>query len=109
MGKIKTTYQISTGQFEFIMIEDEVETQEQAIEAYHSLKKAYEPLPFPSSVGLDDKEWRVALDGYLTVGNCPSDVYERMNAVQKNIMQEIKRAMKRINPPELREHSLKRT
>lgn len=106
---MKITHQIRTGDFEYIMEELEVETHEQAVEAHQKLKSAFQTKDYVPLGGLDDKDWRIALDGYLTIGNLPSDVYERMNDTQKNIMQEIKKSMKRINPPELREHSLKRT
>ena len=106
---IKTTYQVRTGDFEYIMAEREVETHEEAVDAFNSLKKAVATRANAPIGGLDDKEWRKALDGYLTVGSCPSEIYEAMNDEQKNIFQEIKKSMKRINPPEEREHSLKRT
>jgi hypothetical protein len=47
-------------------------------------------------VGLDDKEWRSTLDRYLEKGDFDSNVYERLSPRQTDIIQELKRAFKRI-------------
>lgn len=47
--------------------------------------------------GLTEKEWRVALDRYLTEGNLLPEQYEGMSPAQQRIIQEIKKSIKRIN------------
>jgi len=47
--------------------------------------------------GLDDKEWREAVDNYLNTTKTTSDLYERMSTIQKWWFQTIKRAYKRLN------------
>ena len=97
---LKATFRIPAKEmYGYIELETEVETVEQALDGYKGAMAQYNS----SGVGLDPKEWNRALDGYLTVGNCPSDVYERMNDEQKRVMQEIKKSLKRINPPDKRD------
>jgi hypothetical protein len=47
-------------------------------------------------VGLEDKEWRSTLDRYLEKGDFDASVYERLSPRQTDIIQELKRAFKRI-------------
>ena len=46
--------------------------------------------------GLEDKEWREVLDMYLVTQKMRCDAYEGMSNEQRNIIQELKRAFKRI-------------
>ena len=46
--------------------------------------------------GLEDKEWREVLDMYLITSKMRSDKYEDMSMSQRFIIQELKRAFKRI-------------
>ena len=46
--------------------------------------------------GLSVKEWRQALDRYLTEKTLTADEYTFMNREQRNIIQEIKKAYARI-------------
>lgn len=46
--------------------------------------------------GLDHKEWNNVLDKYLVENVLDSDEYERMNGYQATVIQEIKKAIKRI-------------
>ena len=46
---------------------------------------------------MENKEWNYTLDFYLTNGFLESDEYERMYDDQKRIIQELKKAFKRIN------------
>ena len=100
---MKVKYHIPTEQFGFMEIEGELGLGDvpTTIQSYDDVRASVMPKT-ASGAGLDDKEWRTALDGYLTVGIIPSDVYERMNPEQQRVMQEIKKAFKRINPPEER-------
>ena len=96
---MKITYQIvGAQQFEYIMIEEEALSQEDAVERYNRLKEAFAGAKHPVGEGLEHKEWCMALDEYLTTNSLKdgSNIYEKMNDEQKRIMQEIKKAFKRI-------------
>lgn len=102
---MKVTYHIPTEQYGFVEVEMEGYMISSDAPSYESIKVSVMPSTspeLPQNEGLDHKSWNTALDGYMTIGSCPSDVYESMNDVQKNIMQEIKKSMKRLNPPEKR-------
>lgn len=52
---------------------------------------------------LSTKEWNAALDRFLVIGDCESDTYFSMSLEQQGIIQELKKAFKRIRsrlPPE---------
>lgn len=91
----RTTIQIKTGEFEYIMQEVEVESPEAAVEAYKALKRAYEG----GGVGLSAKDFNAALDEFMKSGNLVggTELYAQMNGTQKGIMQELKKAFKRIS------------
>lgn len=95
---MKIKLHIPTEQYGFVEVEAEANSVEEAIEAYKATKSP--ELPDVASLGanggLDTKEWQRTLDGYLSLGTMPSDVYERMSVNQKQFVQEIKRAFKRI-------------
>lgn len=46
---------------------------------------------------MEPKEWRIALDRYLLENTMSSEDYESMTIEQKYCIQEIKKALKRIN------------
>ncbi|MDO8094427.1 MAG: hypothetical protein Q6360_13195 [Candidatus Brocadiales bacterium] len=46
--------------------------------------------------GLEHKEWNRVLDGYLNTGECDPNDIEGMDKTQQNIINEIKKAFKRI-------------
>lgn len=98
---MKVQYQVKTGDFEYIMVEKEVENHNEAIDGFNSLKSAYIATQ-TSGVGLDSKEWNRTLDGYLTVGEMLGDAYQRMSPEQQKVIQEIKKSMARLNPRETR-------
>lgn len=60
--------------------------------AYDEIKNAFKV----DSEGLDQKEWNWALDKYLETNTGDVDIYMRMSTSQKDIFQEIKRSLKRI-------------
>ena len=99
---MKITSHIATGNFEFLEAEQEVGTLDEAVDAYHSLKNAFNSPVNGSGEGLDQKEWNRVLDGYLTVGAMPGEAYQRMSQKQIDIIQEIKKSMARLNPRETR-------
>ena len=105
---MKIKYHIPTESFGFVEFEEEVPTSDfkdasVGMYAYNQLKALVEPkIASTSDVsasngGLDDKEWRLALDGYLEVNTLPSEVYERMSKEQQHVIQEIKKSVKRQN------------
>jgi len=46
---------------------------------------------------MDRKEWNTLLDTYLSTGTMTSDGYASLNNIQQAVIQEIKKAMKRLN------------
>lgn len=58
---------------------------------------------------MEQKEWNHLLDRYLTENVMSSDEWEKLDDMQKIIINEIKKAFKRINKPVINEihHSLK--
>jgi hypothetical protein len=57
---------------------------------------------------MDRLEWNHLLDKYLETGHLMSEEYESLNEIQVAIIQELKKAFKRINKGEVNEihHSL---
>jgi hypothetical protein len=97
---MKITYHIPTEQYGFVEIEQEATPE--IMNSYEDVKASVMPKTaptseIPSGVGLDDKEWRLALDGYMELHTLPSDVYERMSREQQRVMQELKKHYKRVN------------
>lgn len=90
---MKAQYQIvGNKQFEYIMLESEVESPAEAVEAYSALVRT-----FNGGFGLEQKEFNKALDRYLTDGTGETEIYLAMSKEQQNVIQEIKKAFKRIN------------
>lgn len=46
-------------------------------------------------VGLPEKEWRQALDAYLSGSGCTPEVFYKMNLAQQVMIQELKKSMTR--------------
>lgn len=88
---MKALIRIPTTQYGFIEIESEVNSAEDAIVAHNDILKLY-----AGGEGLDIQEWNAWLDRYLTDGTGDTDSYMRMSLPQQNIIQEIKKSMKRI-------------
>ena len=87
MDKVKAKIRIPKDQYAFIELDVE-DTVDNIQILYQTLIKA--------DVGLPDKEWRDALDKYITTNSLESHEYEAMSVRQKDIIQEIKRSIKRI-------------
>lgn len=101
---MKITHHIPQEQFGYTEIEYEIGSEKEivldAIQSYHALKgaKQAQDSEYASTVeGLPHLEWNKVLDGYLTVGTMPSEVYEKMSKVQQGVIQEIKKHFKRVN------------
>lgn len=88
--KMKATLRLPLEQYAFVEIQEEG-TPEEIRDAYESLKIA-----FSSGSGLETKEWNTTLDRYLAEAKMDEEMYAKMSKTQQNIVQEIKRAMKRI-------------
>ena len=79
-------------QYGFIEIESEVDSAENAVMAYDDIYKLVH-----GGFGLPQKEFNACIDRYLTDGTGELDVYTRMSKEQQAVIQEIKKAYKRIN------------
>jgi hypothetical protein len=57
---------------------------------------------------MEHLEFNKVLDGYLTTGHMSAEDYEMCDDLQKNVIQELKKAFKRINQREVEtiHHSL---
>lgn len=86
---------VAIGQYEFV--EADVETHQDAKEAYDNIKAAFAP---DDKSGLDDKTWRTVLDKYLTVNTMHTEEYYAMSHEQQKVIQEIKKSFKRIQARE---------
>lgn len=89
--KFKSKIRIPTEMYSFVEVDVEG-TSEEITEAYNRFKTELN-----SGEGLSPKLWRRALDRYLTTGDGDVETYLAMSVYQKNVIQEIKRAYKRIN------------
>jgi len=100
---MKAQYQIvGAQQYEYIMIEDDVLTQEEAVEKYNSLKEAFRGSNLPVGDGLDPKEYNRCVEEYLTTGSLidGTNLYEKMSPSQQEWFQITKRGLKRIKAKE---------
>jgi hypothetical protein len=88
---MKAKIRVATDMYEFIELD--IEGSESEIwDSYKSLKrKATNSIP-----GLDSKTWNICFDKYLKTNTLDSDNYEKMNDIQRQIIQEIKKSVKRI-------------
>lgn len=89
----KTTFHIPTEQYGFLEVEYEGEPDD-VVEAYRAFKRLLGP-----QEGLPTKDWNATLDEYLKTGDMKSEEYEKMSLSQKQIIQEIKKSVKRIDYP----------
>lgn len=80
---------------EYAFIEQEVEgTPLEAVAAYKNLENAFNGFnPYES---LKDLEFNKKVDKYLMTTKLDADEYEECNAIQKMVLQTIKRAYARI-------------
>lgn len=86
-------YKIHVPTVEYGFIEAEVEgDNEDAVEEHNDLLESYR-----GGLGLSRDEFNACLDRYLKEGTGETDVYLRMNKEQQNVIQELKKAFKRIN------------
>lgn len=94
MGAIKATLRIPTEeQYAYIELQMDVDSEDAAVEAYKRVTGLVK-----GGQGLDIKEWQSVLDEFLSTDTVIDGIsyWERMNNTQRNILQEIKKSMKRI-------------
>lgn len=66
-------------------------TPEEVITEHNRILQLYN-----GGFGLEPKEWNKWLDKYLTDKTGDADIYAQMSSQQQNVIQEIKRAIKRL-------------
>ena len=88
---MKATLRIPTEQYAFIEVEVEAETLEDVHGKYLELKQMVE-----TTEGLPKKEFDAVLDKYLAENKMFEDEYHNMNSKQQDVIQTIKRSIKRI-------------
>lgn len=91
---MKYEHQITTGQFEYIKEYFEG-TPEEAVIAHQTLKKAW-----TGGEGLEERDFNLFIDNYLLGVKNHVETYLKMNRVQQDIIQVIKRSLARIKSRE---------
>lgn len=96
---MKYSGQISTGQYEFIAFELESDDPYEAVACFQSLKNASK-----TGEGIGNKDWCRLLDQFLQTGTVENggEVWEDLSEYQRQVCQEIKRALKRIEGQDLK-------
>ena len=89
---MKTTFQIRTGDFEYIMQEYEKLSPEEAIEKFSELKTK-----FNGGFGLDAKDFDTFIQNQLNGVDNHTDTIEQLSSEQMKMYQINKRALSRIN------------
>ena len=95
---MKIKLHIPTEQYGFVEAEFEIkgdETPDEIAEKYYFIAKG-----FKQQEGITDKDFNGFLDKYLRENTGDLETYNRMSESQKNIIQAIKRSVKRIAPKE---------
>lgn len=95
---MKVTYRIPTEQYAYVEIEKEYQTEPTMEDVQATYKHLTEA--FKVKVGLPAKEFNAALDRYLNDGTGETEVYLAMSPAQQAVIQEIKKAFKRIEAKE---------
>jgi hypothetical protein len=87
---------IPVAQYGFVECEidniEDIHTEYSSVMARFGLKMP----TIESNGGLSAKDWNEALDTYISQNTLHSETYANMSQDQKNIIQEIKRSVKRI-------------
>lgn len=90
---MKNKYQLRIPTIQYGYIEAMFEgTKEEALEEYETLLKI-----FNGGEGVSDKEYKDALDEYLSKGTGNTELFLRMDKSQQKTLQDIKNSLKRIN------------
>lgn len=91
---MKIIYRIPAEQYAFVEIQKDYQTDptvEEVQETYKNLTNA-----FKVQVGLPTKDFNACLDRYLNDGTGETEKYLAMSPAQQAIIQELKKAFKRI-------------
>lgn len=91
-NKLPLKIRIPTEQYAFVEVDVEINSLSEIKEKYDEVKSLFE-----LKTGLPDQEWRESLDGYLLDCSMTSEVYYKMSDIQQKVIQELKKAFKRIN------------
>jgi len=90
----KAKIRIPTDAYAFIEVEHDG-TPEEITSIYNEFKKYLLP-----QQGITQKEFNNAIDIYLTDGTMVSEIYAQMSQEQKQVIQEIKKSIKRLRHKE---------
>ncbi len=85
------TLHVPTGDFAFIEQDYEAATPQEAVAQFRAIQRAY-----TGGFGLEAKEWNQCLDRYLNGKGMDSNTYASLSADQQRMIQELKKAYKRI-------------
>lgn len=99
---MKVHYRIPTEQYAYVEVQKEYQVDPSAEtikDHYTELADAFKVKP---SNSLPPKEWNAALDRYLNDGTGETATYLAMSPEQQRVIQEIKRAFKRLDAKEIR-------
>ena len=89
---MKAITRISTGEYEYLELQEETTSVEEAIELHNRAVSVYKS----QEGGLSPKEWRDCLVRYLESSEMDVECHERMNKAQKWLVSELDRAFNRI-------------
>lgn len=91
---MKVTYRVPTDQYAYVEVTDEVSLETEA----HEIKHKYEELKsaFGENPGLSRQEFNQFLDNQLLEKGNDVEVYLKMNERQQLVIQEVKKAIKRL-------------
>lgn len=88
---MKYKVHIPTEQYGFVEVEFEQETGRSVADVYTEVASMFKP-----QEGLSPKDFNTALDRYLSDGTGETNTYLAMSPAQKQTIQDIKRAFKRL-------------
>lgn len=94
---MKTTYQIKTGEFEYIMFEGEGMSHTEAVKNYNDLKATFEESQVLKSE-LPRKEWNRILDKYLRGEGISESDHALLGKAQSWLLHELDKSQNRIQP-----------
>lgn len=100
---MKAIVHVPTEQYGFVSAEFDTDNAEKIKEAYDAISYAFKPQPINS---LDKKDWNTFIERVLLGESNHIETWEKCSPEQQKILQEIKKALARIeaknNPKPLR-------
>lgn len=91
---MKYALRLPTDTYAYIEARVDVETPQEAVEAYKELQRAWKG---ESGSGLNATQWNAWIDSYLQGKAGSIDEWSEMDDFQKKCINEIKKSMKRTN------------